>query len=127
MSKRRVVVTGLGLITPVGIGVSETWKNIIAGKSGITTISKFDTSNFSSQIAGEVKNFDPLQYLNAKEARRMDTFIQYGIAAGIEAINDSGFEIDEKRLNKPVGHDVRSTKSEPVASRSLGGVEPGDR
>ena len=96
MSKRRVVVTGLGLITPVGIGVSETWKNIIAGKSGITAISKFDTSNFSSQIAGEVKNFDPLQYLNAKEARRMDTFIQYGLAAGIEAIKDSGFVIDEK-------------------------------
>ena len=100
MSKRRVVVTGLGLITPVGIGVSETWKNIIAGKSGITTISKFDTSNFSSQIAGEVKNFDPLQYLNAKEARRMDTFIQYGIAAGIEAINDSGFAIDEKTAER---------------------------
>ena len=100
MSKRRVVVTGLGLITPVGIGVSETWKNIIAGKSGITTISKFDTSNFSSQIAGEVKNFDPLQYLNAKEARRMDTFIQYGLAAGIEAINDSGFAIDEKTAER---------------------------
>ncbi len=100
MSKRRVVVTGLGLITPVGIGVSETWKNIIAGKSGITTISKFDTSNFSSQIAGEVNNFDPLQYLNAKEARRMDTFIQYGIAAGIEAINDSGFAIDEKTAER---------------------------
>ena len=100
MSKRRVVVTGLGLITPVGIGVFETWKNIIAGKSGITTISKFDTSNFSSQIAGEVKNFDPLQYLNAKEARRMDTFIQYGIAAGIEAINDSGFAIDEKTAER---------------------------
>ena len=100
MSKRRVVVTGLGLITPVGIGVSETWKNIIAGKSGITAISKFDTSNFSSKIAGEVKNFDPLQYLNAKEARRMDTFIQYGLAAGIEAINDSGFPIDEKRSER---------------------------
>ena len=100
MSKRRVVVTGLGLITPVGIGVSETWKNIIAGKSGITAISKFDTSNFSSQIAGEVKNFDPLQYLNAKEARRMDTFIQYGLAAGIEAIKDSGFVIDEKTSEK---------------------------
>ena len=100
MSKRRVVVTGLGLITPVGIGVSETWKNIIAGKSGITAISKFDTSNFSSQIAGEVKNFDPLQYLNAKEARRMDTFIQYGLAAGIEAIKDSGFVIDEKTAER---------------------------
>jgi 3-oxoacyl-[acyl-carrier-protein] synthase II len=109
MSKRRVVVTGLGLITPVGIGVSETWKNIIAGKSGITAISKFDTSNFSSQIAGEVKNFDPLQYLNAKEARRMDTFIQYGLAAGIEAINDSGFAIDGKtseRIGVSIGSGI---------------------
>ena len=109
MSKRRVVVTGLGLITPVGIGVSETWKNIIAGKSGITAISKFDTSNFSSQIAGEVKNFDPLQYLNAKEARRMDTFIQYGLAAGIEAIKDSGFIIDEKtseRIGVSIGSGI---------------------
>ena len=109
MSKRRVVVTGLGLITPVGIGVSETWKNIIAGKSGITAISKFDTSNFSSKIAGEVKNFDPLQYLNAKEARRMDTFIQYGLAAGIEAINDSGFAIDGKtseRIGVSIGSGI---------------------
>ena len=109
MSKRRDVVTGLGLITPVGIGVSETWKNIIAGKSGITAISKFDTSNFSSQIAGEVKNFDPLQYLNAKEARRMDTFIQYGLAAGIEAIKDSGFVIDEKtseRIGVSIGSGI---------------------
>ena len=109
MSKRRVVVTGLGLITPVGIGVPETWKNIIAGKSGITAISKFDTSNFSSQIAGEVKNFDPLQYLNAKEARRMDTFIQYGLAAGIEAIKDSGFVIDEKtseRIGVSIGSGI---------------------
>jgi len=109
MSKRRVVITGLGLITPVGIGVSETWKNIIAGKSGISAISKFDTSNFSSKIAGEVKNFDPLQYLNAKEARRMDTFIQYGLAAGIEAINDSGFPINDKtseRIGVSIGSGI---------------------
>jgi 3-oxoacyl-[acyl-carrier-protein] synthase II len=109
MSKRRVVVTGLGLITPVGIGVSETWKNIIAGKSGISSISKFDASNFSSKIAGEVKHFDPLQYLNAKEARRMDTFIQYGLAAGIEAINDSGFTIDDKtseRIGVSIGSGI---------------------
>jgi 3-oxoacyl-[acyl-carrier-protein] synthase II len=109
MSKRRVVVTGLGLITPVGIGVSETWKNIIAGKSGISSISKFDASNFSSKIAGEVKHFDPLHYLNAKEARRMDTFIQYGLAAGIEAINDSGFTIDDKtseRIGVSIGSGI---------------------
>ena len=100
MNKRRVVVTGLGLVTPVGIGVEETWKNIVAGVSGITAITKFDTTNFSSKIAGEVKNFDPLQFLNAKEARRMDTFIQYGLAAGDEAIKDSGFIVNDETAER---------------------------
>ena len=90
MSKRRVVVTGLGLITPVGIGVAESWANIINGQSGIGKITKFDCSAFPSQVAGEVKNFDPLAYIPPKDARRMDTFIQFGIAAGIEAFKDSG-------------------------------------
>ena len=85
MTKRRVVVTGLGLITPVGIGVAESWANIINGQSGIGKITKFDCSAFPSQVAGEVKNFDPLAYIPPKDARRMDTFIQFGIAAGIEA------------------------------------------
>ena len=84
MNKRRVVVTGLGLVTPVGIGVNESWKNIIEGQSGISNITRFDTDSFatpfSSTIAGEVKNFDPKEYLNPKDARRMDTFIQYGLA-----------------------------------------------
>ena len=109
MSKRRVVVTGLGLITPVGIGVIETWDNIVAGTSGITAISKFDTTNFSSKIAGEVKNFNPLKYLNAKEARRMDTFIQYGLAAGKEAIEDSGFTINDEtseRIGVSIGSGI---------------------
>ena len=83
MNKRRIVVTGLGLVTPVGIGVKESWKNIVDGVSGIAKISKFDATNFSSQIAGEVKDFDPINYLNPKEARRMDTFIQYGLVSGI--------------------------------------------
>ena len=95
MSKRRVVVTGLGLITPVGIGVKESWANIINGQSGIGKITKFDCSTFPSQIAGEVKNFDPLAYIPPKDARRMDTFIQFGIAAGIEAFKDSGIEVFE--------------------------------
>ena len=95
MSKRRIAVTGVGLVTPVGIGVTESWKNIIQGVSGISRITKFDPSNFSSQIAGEVKNFDPVNYLNPKEARRMDTFIQYGLVAGTEAIKDAGFEVNE--------------------------------
>ena len=83
MSRRRVVVTGLGIISPVGNTVDEAWANIVAGYSGITRISKFDASVFASKIAGEVKNFDVAQYLSAKEARRMDIFIHYGLAAGI--------------------------------------------
>jgi 3-oxoacyl-[acyl-carrier-protein] synthase II len=90
LARRRVVVTGLGIIAPVGIGVAQSWTNIVAGKSGISRITRFDASAFSSQIAGEVRGFDVAQYLAPKEARRMDTFIHYGMAAGIEAINDAG-------------------------------------
>ena len=100
MTKRRVVVTGLGLITPVGIGVKESWKNILNGVSGITNITKFDTSNFKSQVAGEVKNFNPDLYLNPKDSRRMDTFMQFGLVAGIEAIKDSGLEITDENSER---------------------------
>lgn len=100
VGRRRVVVTGLGVVSPVGIGVQAYWSDLIAGKSGITRITKFDTSNFSSQIAGEVKGFDVSQYLPAKEARRMDTFIQYGMAAGIEAIRDSGIVVTEENAER---------------------------
>jgi len=109
MSKRRVVVTGLGLITPVGIGVKESWAKIINGQSGIGKITKFDCSTFPSQIAGEVKNFDPLSYIPPKDARRMDTFIQFGIAAGIEAFKDSGIEINDnnsERIGVSVGSGI---------------------
>ena len=109
MSKRRVVVTGLGLITPVGIGVSESWANIINGQSGIGKITKFDCSTSSSQIAGEVKNFDPLLYIPPKDARRMDTFIQFGIAAGVEAFKDSGIEVTDtnsERIGVSVGSGI---------------------
>lgn len=99
-SKRRVVVTGLGVVSPVGIGVQPAWSNLIAGKSGITRITKFDPSNFSSQVAGEVKDFDVSQYLPAKEARRMDTFIQFGLAAAIEAVKDSGIEATEENAER---------------------------
>jgi 3-oxoacyl-[acyl-carrier-protein] synthase II len=100
MSKRRVVVTGLGVVSPVGIGVQATWHDLVAGKSGITKITKFDVTNFASQIAGQVKNFDVLQFLPAKEARRMDTFIQFGMAAGIEAIKDSGIVVTEENAER---------------------------
>jgi 3-oxoacyl-[acyl-carrier-protein] synthase II len=99
-SKRRVVVTGLGVVSPVGVGVQTAWANIVAGKSGITRITKFDPSNFSSQIAGEVKDFDVSQFIPAKEARRMDTFIQYGLAAAIEAVKDSGIEATEENAER---------------------------
>jgi len=109
MSKRRVVVTGLGLITPVGIGVTESWANIISGQSGIGKITKFDCSIYPSQVAGEVKNFDPLLYIPPKDARRMDTFIQFGIAAGIEAFKDSGIEVTDsnsERIGVSVGSGI---------------------
>ncbi|RPJ47149.1 MAG: beta-ketoacyl-[acyl-carrier-protein] synthase II [Betaproteobacteria bacterium] len=95
---RRVVVTGLGIISPVGIGLTESWSNITAGRSGITRITRFDASGYTSQIAGEVKGFDPAQYLPAKEVRRFDAFIHYGLAAGIDAIKDAG--LDLQRLNR---------------------------
>jgi len=100
MTKRRVVVTGLGVVSPVGIGVSTAWQNLIAGRSGITRITKFDPSNFASQVAGEVKNFNVEDFLPAKDARRMDTFIQYGLAAGIEAFKDSGIEVTEQNAER---------------------------
>ena len=93
-SSRRVVVTGLGIVSPVGTGVAEAWGNITAGKSGIAPITRFDAATFTSRIAGEVKNFDVGQWLNAKEARRFDTFIHYGLVAGIEALKDSGLDLE---------------------------------
>jgi len=100
LSRRRVVVTGLGIICPVGTGVPASWRNIIDGKSGISRISRFDPSPYTSQIAGEVKGFDATQYLSAKEVRRFDTFIHYGLAAGVEAIKDSGLDLARENLEQ---------------------------
>ncbi|HEX8963382.1 MAG TPA: beta-ketoacyl-ACP synthase II [Rhodocyclaceae bacterium] len=100
MSRRRVVVTGLGIVSPVGNSVSEAWANIVAGKSGITNITKFDASAFKSQVAGEVKGFDVAAYLSPKEARRMDTFIHFGMAAGIQAIRDSGLTVTPENAER---------------------------
>lgn len=100
MSKRRVVVTGLGVVSPVGNDVKTAWANILAGKSGITQITKFDASAFASTIAGEVKNFNAEDHISAKDARRMDTFIQYGLAAAIEAVKDSGIEATEENAER---------------------------
>ncbi|HSG93744.1 MAG TPA: beta-ketoacyl-ACP synthase II [Methylotenera sp.] len=100
MSKRRVVVTGLGVVSPVGIGVKTAWDNLIAGKSGIAQITKFDASAFASTIAGEVKDFNAEDFIPAKDARRMDTFIQYGLAAAIEAVKDSGIVATEENAER---------------------------
>ncbi|MFV8825267.1 beta-ketoacyl-ACP synthase II [Thauera sp. WH-2] len=100
MSRRRVVVTGLGVISPVGNTVPEAWNNLIAGKSGIGPITRFDASNFASRVAGEVKDFDVSAYLSPKEARRMDVFIHYGMAAGIQAIRDSGLEVTDANADR---------------------------
>jgi 3-oxoacyl-[acyl-carrier-protein] synthase II len=95
MSRRRVVVTGLGCISPVGNTVADSWTNILAGQSGIDRITKFDASNLSCQIAGEVKGFDVESYMTSKEARSMDTFIHYGIAAAAQAVADAGLPTGE--------------------------------
>ena len=90
MSRRRVVVTGLGCLTPVGNTVETAWANLLAGQSGIDLITKFDASNFACKIAGEVKGFDLESYISAKEARTMDSFIHYGIVAAAQAVADAG-------------------------------------
>ncbi len=95
MSRRRVVVTGLGCISPVGNTVDQAWTNLIAGQSGIDLVTKFDASNFACKIAGEVKGFDLESYISAKEARTMDTFIHYGIAAAVQAVRDAGLPTGE--------------------------------
>ncbi|MBI5007249.1 MAG: beta-ketoacyl-ACP synthase II [Nitrosomonadales bacterium] len=100
MARRRVVVTGLGVVSPVGIGVAETWQNIVAGKSGIGRITRFDPSAFACQVAGEVNGFDVTQYIPAKDARRMDRFVHFGLAAGIEAFKDSGLVITEQNAER---------------------------
>jgi 3-oxoacyl-[acyl-carrier-protein] synthase II len=107
MTKRRVVVTGLGVVSPVGTGTANAWNNLIAGQSGITRITKFDTTNFTSQVAGEVKDFNVEDFLSAKDARRMDTFIQYGLAAGIEAFKDSGLVVTEENAER-IGVEIGS-------------------
>ncbi|HET7787399.1 MAG TPA: beta-ketoacyl synthase N-terminal-like domain-containing protein, partial [Myxococcales bacterium] len=92
--ERRVVVTGLGLVTPLGIGTQQTWEAAIAGKSGIGPITRFDAKELPSRIAGEVKNFDAAKFMDRKEARRNDLFIQFGLAATQLALKDAGLPTD---------------------------------
>jgi len=128
LSKRRVAVTGLGIISPVGLAVKEAWDNILAGRSGITRITRFDASPYASQIAGEVKGFDVTQYLPAKEARRFDVFVHYGTAAAIQAIGDSGIEVTDEnaeRIGVNIGSGIGGLPMIEQTYRSL--LESGPR
>ncbi|MDK2123819.1 beta-ketoacyl-ACP synthase II [Parachitinimonas caeni] len=109
MSKRRVVVTGLGLISPIGNDVATGWKNLLAGQSGVTRITRFDASDLACQVAAEVKGFDVSQYMTAKDARRMDLFMHYGIAAGLQAVADAGLDAagyDPTRIGVNIGSGI---------------------
>lgn len=99
MNKRRVVVTGLGMVTPLGHDVETTWRAIVAGRSGVSSITHFDASDLSCKICSRVKNFDATKYMSEKEARKRDDFIQYGVAAAIQAIQDSGLQVTD--VNAP--------------------------
>lgn len=113
MSKRRVVVTGMGMVTPVGLNVEETWQNILAGKSGVGMVEGFDTTDYSTKIWAKVKNFNIENYVSLKEARKMDLFTQYGIAAADEAIIDSGLVLDE----------ALSLRAGVAVGAGIGGIE----
>src|SRR5258706_12990441 len=107
MSKRKVVVTGLGIVSPVGIGVAEAWKNLLGGVSGVGPITKFDASQLPTRIAAEVKGFNAADWMPLKETRRSDTFIHYGLAATKMALADAGFTIDDSNAER-VGVNVGS-------------------
>src|SRR5690606_11555621 len=98
--KRRVVITGLGIVSPVGNTVESAWDNIVNGRSGICRITRFDPSAFNAQIAGEVKDFDVTQVMSLKESKQMDTFIHYGVAAGVQAWHDSGIEVTDANAER---------------------------
>ncbi|WP_375320937.1 beta-ketoacyl-ACP synthase II [Aliivibrio logei] len=100
MSKRRVVVTGMGMLTPVGNTVEASWKALLAGQSGIVNIEHFDPTEFTTRFAGLVKDFNAEEYMSKKDARKMDLFIQYGVAAGIQALDDSGFKVTEENAHR---------------------------
>ena len=122
MSSRRVVVTGLGLITPVGNDVETAWNAIKNGQSGINTIEHFDTSEFSTKFGGTVKGFDCNDYMSAKEARRMDIFMHYGIAAGVQAVQDAGIDetnLDPKRGGVAIGSGIGGIGSIEETTRTI--------
>lgn len=129
MSQRRVVITGLGQVSPVGNDIAAAWSNLLAGKSGIGTITRFDASDISCQIAGEVKGFDIGEFISPKEARRMDVFIHYGIAAALQAIADSGLDyvegLDKDRIGVNIGSGIGGLPSIEATGKSV--METGAR
>jgi len=109
VAKRRVVVTGLGMLTPLGNDVASTWQGLLEGQSGISNITHFDTTNFGTKFAGLINDFDVTEYMPKKEAKKMDLFIQYGVAAGVQALKDSGLEITDEnaaRVGVAVGSGI---------------------
>ncbi|OGI58435.1 MAG: beta-ketoacyl-[acyl-carrier-protein] synthase II [Candidatus Muproteobacteria bacterium RBG_19FT_COMBO_61_10] len=128
MTKRRVVITGMGIVSPLGNSVDQNWANIVAGKSGIDTITQFDATGFSCTMAGEVKDFDPVRYMTEKEARKMDRFIQLGMAAGIDAFKDSGLEVtseNAERIGVHIGSGIGGLNTIEAGTRTL--IEKGQR
>ena len=125
MQMRRVVVTGMGMISPVGGTLEESWKNILAGKSGISKIEHFDTTEFPVKIAGLVKDFDAEKWgISTKDQRKMDVFIQYGIAAGIMALQDSGLEITPENADRIGGLTLIEKNINGLAARGPRGISP---
>lgn len=128
MSDRRVVITGLGAITPLGLNITENWRRVMAGESGIGPITQFDATGFPSTIAGEVRGFDATQYVSEKEARKMDRFIQLGLGAGVEAIRDSGFTVTEanaERIGVYIGSGIGGVHTIEDTARQM--IEKGAR
>ncbi|MDD5492308.1 MAG: beta-ketoacyl synthase N-terminal-like domain-containing protein, partial [bacterium] len=110
---RRVVVTGVGWLTPLGVGKEEVWQALCNGESGVDIITSFDTTGFTSKIAAELKNFDPQQYMDKKDVKRMDRFVQVSVAATTMALKDSGLELDKENRDR-IG---------VVVSSGIGGIQ----
>ncbi|MBV6417751.1 MAG: 3-oxoacyl-[acyl-carrier-protein] synthase 2 [Steroidobacteraceae bacterium] len=117
MGNRRVVVTGIGIVSPVGSTLESAWATVLAGKSGIGPITRFDVSGFATRFAGSVRDFDLAQYLAPKEARRMDPFMHYGVAAGVQAVNDAGLDFSKED----------PTRSGVIMGSGIGGLEGMER
>ena len=113
MSKRRVVVTGLGIVSPVGNDVAGAWASVLAGRSGIGPVTRFDTSNFPTHFGGEIRQLDLTPYLSVKDARRMDAFMQYGVVAGMQAMRDSGLVATEANSDR-IGVLMGIAESDPA-------------